>query len=60
MKSQMVEVRGFEPLTPCVQSRCSPSELHPLGVSSIGVGFGQCQRGKHGLLERGEVPFPAP
>ena len=25
----MVELRGFEPLTPCVQSRCSPSELQP-------------------------------
>jgi hypothetical protein len=22
---QMVEVSGFEPLTPCLQSRCSPS-----------------------------------
>ena len=25
-----MEVRGFEPLTPCVQGRCSPAELHPL------------------------------
>ena len=24
-----VEVRGIEPLTPCLQSRCSPAELHP-------------------------------
>ena len=25
----VVEVRGIEPLAPCVQSRCSPAELHP-------------------------------
>ena len=25
----MVEARGFEPLTPCLQSRCSPTELSP-------------------------------
>ncbi len=25
----MVEMSGFEPLTPCLQSRCSPAELHP-------------------------------
>jgi hypothetical protein len=25
----MVEVRGIEPLAPCMQSRCSPAELHP-------------------------------
>ncbi len=25
----VVELRGFEPLTPCVQSRCSPTELQP-------------------------------
>ena len=24
-----VEPRGFEPLTPCLQSRCSPAELRP-------------------------------
>ena len=29
----MVELRGFEPLTPCVQSRCSPTELQPHNVS---------------------------
>ena len=23
------EARGIEPLTPCLQSRCSPAELHP-------------------------------
>ena len=27
----LVELRGFEPLTPCVQSRCSPTELQPHG-----------------------------
>jgi hypothetical protein len=27
--SRLVETRGFEPPTPCVQSRCSPSELRP-------------------------------
>ena len=25
----LVEVRGIEPLAPCLQSRCSPAELHP-------------------------------
>ena len=25
----LVEMKGFEPLTPCVQGRCSPTELHP-------------------------------
>ncbi len=24
-KKVLVDVRGFEPLTPCLQSRCSPS-----------------------------------
>src|SRR5437867_3144313 len=27
----MVETAGFEPATPCVQSRCSPAELRPHG-----------------------------
>ena len=27
--AELVEVRGIEPLAPCLQSRCSPSELHP-------------------------------
>ena len=26
---KVVEVRGIEPLAPCMQSRCSPAELHP-------------------------------
>ncbi len=26
-----MEVDGIEPTTPCLQSRCSPTELHPLG-----------------------------
>ena len=25
----LVEMTGFEPATPCVQSRCSTTELHP-------------------------------
>ena len=25
----VVETAGFEPATPCVQSRCSPTELRP-------------------------------
>ena len=28
-RKKVVEVRGVEPLTPCLQSRCSPAELHP-------------------------------
>ena len=28
-KLRLVELRGFEPLTPCMQSRCSPTELQP-------------------------------
>ena len=27
----LVEAGGFEPPTPCLQSRCSPAELRPLG-----------------------------
>ena len=27
-----MEVRGIEPLAPCLQSRCSPAELHPHGA----------------------------
>ena len=47
--SELVEVRGIEPLAPCVQSRCSPAELHPrvarvmaeagCATSSIAVGY---------------------
>ena len=29
--SRLVEMTGFEPATPCVQSRCSTTELHPHG-----------------------------
>jgi hypothetical protein len=29
--SPLVEVDGIEPTTPCLQSRCSPTELHPPG-----------------------------
>jgi hypothetical protein len=25
IRKNLVDVRGFEPLTPCLQSRCSPS-----------------------------------
>ena len=28
-RKTLVEVDGLEPTTPCLQSRCSPSELHP-------------------------------
>ena len=31
----LVEMTGFEPVTPCVQSRCSPAELHPRIQSSV-------------------------
>ncbi len=30
-----METRGFEPLTPCVQSRCSPAELRPHALQII-------------------------
>ena len=30
----MVEVKGIEPLAPCMQSRCSPAELHPHGFEA--------------------------
>src|SRR4051794_11517059 len=26
---EVVEAMGFEPTTPCLQSRCSPTELYP-------------------------------
>ena len=29
VERKMVEVMGIEPMTPCLQSRCSPTELHP-------------------------------
>ena len=29
---RVVEVKGIEPLAPCMQSRCSPAELHPHGI----------------------------
>ena len=32
-KPDLVEVDGLEPTTPCLQSRCSPSELHPQGCN---------------------------
>ena len=35
--AMMVEVRGIEPLAPCVQSRCSPAELHPPVMLSVGL-----------------------
>jgi hypothetical protein len=31
----VVEARGLEPLTPCLQSRCSPIELCPHGTTEI-------------------------
>ena len=43
---QLVEVKGIEPLAPCMQSRCSPAELHPHGVA---VGEGR-RRGRLGWL----------
>jgi hypothetical protein len=30
----LVEADGIEPTTPCLQSRCSPTELRPLALSS--------------------------
>ena len=26
---------GFEPTTPCLQGRCSPTELHPRSVHAV-------------------------
>ena len=33
----LVEVDGIEPTTPCLQSRCSPTELHPPGDNRMKV-----------------------
>lgn len=33
----LVEMRGFEPLTPAMRTRCSPTELHPRVVPSSGI-----------------------
>ena len=33
-----MEMSGFEPPTPCLQSRCSPAELHPLPNPLVGTG----------------------
>ena len=32
---RLVEVNGLEPMTPCLQSRCSPAELHPLRAAPL-------------------------
>ena len=32
-----MEAWGFEPQTPCVQGRCSPAELCPLGFSCFSI-----------------------
>ena len=32
---QMVEARGFEPLTPAMRTQCSPAELRPQMVREI-------------------------
>src|SRR3990172_2337411 len=34
----MVETTGFEPATPCVQSRCSPAELRPHAHRGLIIG----------------------
>jgi hypothetical protein len=33
----LVEVDGIEPTTPCLQSRCSPTELHPQEILKMKV-----------------------
>ena len=35
--SRFLEQRGFEPLTPCVQGRCSPAELLPRERKAIAM-----------------------
>jgi hypothetical protein len=37
----VVEVIGFEPTTPCLQSRCSPTELHPRTAAARTLAMGQ-------------------
>jgi hypothetical protein len=34
LRQALVEADGIEPTTPCLQSRCSPTELRPLVLSS--------------------------
>ena len=36
--AKLVEVNGFEPSTPGLQSRCSPAELHPPKHGMVGSG----------------------
>lgn len=35
--SYMVEVKGIEPSTPSLRTRCSPAELHPQNISCNAV-----------------------
>ena len=50
-----VEVRGVEPLTPCLQSRCSPTELHPHAFPlPLGTKVSFHCRAK-GFMEQGEA-----
>ena len=42
----VVEVIGFEPMTPCLQGRCSPTELHPHSwrlAANLMVGLGRLE-----------------
>ena len=34
---KLVEATGFEPVTPCLQSRCSPTELSPQPERAAGA-----------------------
>jgi hypothetical protein len=40
-RAALVEADGIEPTTPCLQSRCSPTELRPLGWHTVLVGPGR-------------------
>jgi hypothetical protein len=41
--NSLVEMKGFEPSTPALRTRCSPAELHPHAGGEITTAFRQCQ-----------------
>jgi hypothetical protein len=51
----MVEIVGFEPTTPCVQSRCSPTELYPQAGAEGRTRTGTVSRT---ILSRVRLPIP--
>ena len=54
--SPVVEPAGFEPATPCLQSRCSPAELRPRREDKGPAGKTRAPAGKRRPQGRGAAP----